>query len=68
MAFTADNLTAIDAAIASGELTVRMGERLVTYRSIADLLKTRALIQAELAAAGSVTAPTRRSIAARLRS
>ena len=36
-----EQLAAIDAAIASGELTVRHGDRLVTYREVEQLLKAR---------------------------
>ena len=53
MAFTNADLNAIDAAIASGELTVSSGGRTVTYRSMSDLLKARQTIAAELAAAAS---------------
>lgn len=41
MAFTQTDLDAIDAAIASGELTVAHNGRTVTYRSMDDLLKAR---------------------------
>lgn len=50
MAFTAQDLASIDAAIASGELTVRANGREVTYRSTADLFKAREAIAAVLAA------------------
>lgn len=48
MAFTTADLTAIDAAIASGELTVQQGDRQVTYRSISDLERARRIVKAEL--------------------
>lgn len=41
MAYTKDDLDIIDEAIASGELTVKIDGREVTYRSINDLLKAR---------------------------
>lgn len=41
MAFTQADLDAIDAAIASGELTVSHNGRTVTYRSMDDLFKAR---------------------------
>lgn len=44
MAFTPQDLQAIDAAIASGEMTVSSNGRSVTYRSIADLFAARAAI------------------------
>ena len=50
MAFTPQDLAAVDAAIASGELTVRANGREVTYRSTADLFKAREAIAAVLAA------------------
>ncbi len=49
MAFTSADLAAIDAAIASGELTVTHDGRTVTYRSMSDLLKARQTILADLA-------------------
>jgi hypothetical protein len=44
MAFTKDDIDAIDLAIASGELAVDFGDRKVTYRSISDLKKAKAHI------------------------
>lgn len=56
MAFTQQDVDAIDRAIASGELTVRLGEKLITYRSMAELREARAIIKNELSqAAGGVT-------------
>lgn len=49
MAFTQSDLDAVNAAIASGELTVSHNGRTVTYRSMDDLMKARATIQADLA-------------------
>jgi roadblock/LC7 domain-containing protein len=69
MAFTQENLAAVDAAIASGELTVRDGDgRLVTYRDLDQLIKARALIVADLssqagAAGGTVRAYPRHQLA-----
>ncbi|MGL4755647.1 MAG: phage head-tail joining protein [Aeromonadaceae bacterium] len=45
MAFTKDDIDAIDAAIASGELTVTIDGRSVQYRSINELLRAKAHIQ-----------------------
>lgn len=53
MAFTQTDLDAIDAAIASGELTVKSNGREVTYRSMSDLLKARSTIQAGMTAAST---------------
>lgn len=56
MAFTTTDLSAIDAAIASGELTVRTADgKQVTLRTMAELLHARALIQAEISAATAST-------------
>lgn len=52
MAFTAQDLEAIDRAIASGELTVRIDNgRMVTMRSMSELLQARATIMAGMVAA-----------------
>lgn len=51
MAFTQTDLDNINAAIATGEMTVEVNGRRVTYRSIADLEKARTIIQGDLAAA-----------------
>lgn len=49
MTFTAADLAAINTAIASGELTIRADSgRMVTFRTIDELLKARAVILAEL--------------------
>lgn len=68
MAFTQTQLDAIDAAIASGELTVSFGDRSVTYRSMSDLRRARELIKAEMQTAGTLPAVTRTSYASRGRS
>lgn len=53
MAFTSTELDAINAAIASGELTVRHNGREVTYRSLDDLLKAKRTIESEINAGTS---------------
>lgn len=51
MAFTQSDLTAIDSAIASGELTVRTADgKQVTLRSMTELLQARQAISAGIAA------------------
>ena len=57
MAFTPQDLDGIDAAIASGELTVRANGREVTYRSMADLLQARRVVAAALAAQAAPQRP-----------
>ena len=41
MALTQDDLDALDEAIASGELTVKIDGREVTYRSVSALMQSR---------------------------
>ncbi len=56
MPWIPQQLDAIEAAIASGELTVRFGDRTVTYRSMDELLQARGVIKEALAAeAGTAT-------------
>jgi len=56
MAYTTDDLDTLDAAIKGERLTVRIADRLTTYRSIDDLIKARAHVAGILA---SQSAPTR---------
>ena len=42
--FTKDDLAAINEAIASGELSVKIDGREITYRSVGELQKARRLI------------------------
>lgn len=48
MAWTQDQLDAIEEAIASGTLEVQYADKKVTYRSLTDLLRTRELIKNSL--------------------
>lgn len=48
MAFTSDDLDAIERAIATGELRVSYADRTVEYRSMDELLKARQLILGSL--------------------
>lgn len=58
MALTQTDLDAINRAIASGELTVRTANGMqLTYRSMDELLKARAVAQADIAAAATVAPP-----------
>ena len=45
MAFTNTDLLAVEEAIASGVLTVAIGEKRTTFQSVDGLLKARAAIQ-----------------------
>lgn len=49
MAFTQDQLDALEKAIAEGTLTVKYRDRLVTYRTLDEMLKIRDLMKSELA-------------------
>jgi hypothetical protein len=59
MAFTQSDLDNINAAIATGEMTVEVNGRKVTYRSIRELERARTIIQGDLAADAN-TSSTRR--------
>lgn len=48
MAYTQTDLDNIRAAIASGNLTVKINDRLVTYRSLDDLFRIEDKIEGEL--------------------
>lgn len=63
MAYTLTQLQAVEAAIASGELTVEYEGKRVTYRSMGELIQARDLIKAELIAAGTLPEETRVSYA-----
>jgi hypothetical protein len=56
VAYTAEQLEALQSALATGELTVEYEGRRVTYRSIAELERAIATVSAALTAE---TAPTR---------
>ena len=57
MAFTVNQLNALDAAIASGRLEVEYNGKRVRYNNVSDLLKARNLVRAELVSSGQLTAP-----------
>ena len=59
MAFTLTQLSAIETAIASGELVVQLDGKRVEYRSMSDLVKARDLMRAELIASGTLSRPSR---------
>ena len=50
MAHTQADLDALDAAIASGELVIKTQDRMVQYRSLAEMQQIRATIESSLAA------------------
>ena len=63
MAWTLADQTAIERAIASGELRVQFADRSVQYRSIEELLKARDIIKESLAQAGGASATVRSTYA-----
>lgn len=48
MAYTEQQLAALEAAIADGALTVKYGDKLTTYRSLDDMLRIRDMMRDEL--------------------
>jgi len=60
MAFTLEELEAIERGIASGTLTIRYADKVRTYRSLDDMLRIRELIRGALGAGTSAaTGPSR---------
>lgn len=55
MAFTLAQLDAVEAAIASGTLTVHYSDKSVTYKSTADMIMARQIIRRALGLAGQST-------------
>jgi hypothetical protein len=55
--FTLEQYNAIVAAIASGEMVVAYNGKRVEYRSMAELMQAKAMIEADLVAAGVLAAP-----------
>ncbi|RQZ24175.1 hypothetical protein DIE14_21930 [Burkholderia sp. Bp9017] len=63
MAFTQNDLIAVERAIASGALTVEYNGKKTTFRSVQELLAARDLIKADVAAASGTGGRSRASIA-----
>ncbi len=56
MSYTIEQLTAIESAIASGELVVRSETgRMIEYRSMSDLIKARDVIKKALEQSGTLS-------------
>ena len=54
MAFSSADLATVEAAIATGALKVRYADgREVTYQSVADLIRVRAVIQSDINASSA---------------
>jgi hypothetical protein len=62
MAFSQSDLTTLEAAIASGVLEVRYGDKTVRYNTVTDMLQLRDRMRCELA--GSTTQSRRTTLAA----
>jgi hypothetical protein len=58
--FTLTQLAALNAAIASGELSVQYDGKRVQYRSIDELIRARDLVRGDLQAAGLLAPPSAR--------
>ena len=67
MAFTIQQLEAIESALGTGELTVTFEGKSVTYRSVNELIRARNRIQAELQAQGQLPQRVRSSYLSVLR-
>lgn len=62
MAWTQSDITALEEAMAGGELTVRSPDgRLVTYQSIDDMLKLRQAMLSEIASTSASLSPRYRT-------
>lgn len=48
MAYSAEQLTALENAIAQGVLEVKYADKTVVYRTLAEMIKTRDIIQRSL--------------------
>lgn len=48
MAFTQEQLDALEAAIASGTLEVRVGDKVVRYQTTADMIRARDLMRDQI--------------------
>lgn len=48
MAYTLDQYESLKAALAEGALSVRFGDRLVTYRSVDDMFRILRLMESDL--------------------
>jgi methionine synthase I (cobalamin-dependent) len=54
--WTAEDLAALNAAIASGAKKVKYSDREIEYQSLSDMLKARGIIRAALGCCGSTLA------------
>lgn len=54
MAFTLNQLNALEAAMASGQTSVSYDGKRIDYRSVGELVQARNLVRAELIASGQL--------------
>jgi hypothetical protein len=62
MAYTQSEVDALKQAIATGALSVRHGDKSVTYNSLADMIKALRIMEAELAGTTAATRPNVRRL------
>lgn len=62
MAFSAEQLAALETAAASGKLVVQLGDRRVQYQSLGDLLKAIEVAKRDVQAAAGAGGPVRRYV------
>lgn len=55
--FTLSQLNAVEAAIASGQLSIVYDGKRIEYRSVTELTKAREMMRAELMASGQLAPP-----------
>jgi hypothetical protein len=55
MAFTQNQLTALESAIGTGELSIEYDGKKVAYRSMGDLMKAYDFVKGQLQAAGTIS-------------
>lgn len=60
MAFTAEQLTAMESAAAQGLTHVQTGEKIIKYQTLPDLLAAIRLARADVAAAAGTARPCQR--------
>lgn len=59
-AFTQADLDALEQAIASGQMEVRIGDRKVVYRTLKEMLEIRTMMRSSLGIDNDADTPTRR--------
>jgi predicted Zn-dependent protease len=58
MAYTVDQLTALEAALASGHLEVQYADKKIKYQDTSAMMKLATQIRAELISAGVIAKPS----------